>query len=91
MVVVRRRATATEQQTPELPAPVAYLWAIWNELHAARGSGAFAPNPINWTEIEAFSRVTDEPLEPWEARAIRAVDDVYIAGLVGASEGGSSG
>ena len=62
------------------------LWALWRELHASRSSG-MAVNPISYVEIEAFCRLTGEQLDPWEARAIRAVDDAYLAGLNAKREG----
>lgn len=86
-VVRRRRGETVEDAAPELPTEVAYLWLFWCELHAARGCG-MQQNPISWPDIDAFSRVTKERLEPWEARAIRAVDDAYYR-IVIAGAGGT--
>lgn len=88
MAVVRRRKGAAVAEGPKCPEEAGYLWLVWNELHAARTSG-MVPNPISWTEIEAYQRVTGEPLLAWEARAVRAVDDAYIA-AVSSDTGGTA-
>lgn len=68
---------------PPLDPACAYLWNIWVELHQARGYG-MAPNPISWLDLDAYARLTDERFLPWEARAVRAVDEAFFA-----SESGS--
>lgn len=78
---------APVEAAPRLPPLAGYLWGIWNELHAARSCG-MAPNPISWHEIDAYQRVVGHWLEPWEARAIRAVDDAYIASRANDIAGG---
>lgn len=50
-----------------------------------------APNPLSFADIEAFLRITGEELEPWEARAIRAVDDAYMSSLTADKEGTANG
>jgi hypothetical protein len=47
-------------------------------MSRARGSTGFGPAPLSWADIEAWSRVTGTPVDPWEARAIRAIDDAII-------------
>jgi hypothetical protein len=82
----RGRVTQEEEDyAPPLAEEVEHLWAIWRDLHSARGSG-FSSNPISWSDLDAYARLLDEPLEPWEARAIRAVDDAYIASLADKGE-----
>jgi hypothetical protein len=90
---LRRQGAIAKPVAEELPSfepEIAYLWEMWRELHRARGSGGMASNPLSYTEIEAYGRLIDEALEPWEARAIRAVDDAYMASLVAGNEGGSA-
>lgn len=82
MAIVRRRRSAEADPDPVLPEELAYLWLVWRELNAARSCG-MAANPISWTEIEAYQRVTGEPLSAWEARVIRTVDNAYMAAQAG--------
>lgn len=38
-----------------------------------------AANPLTFTEIEAFGRLTRVQLTPWEVRLIERLDDVALA------------
>lgn len=40
--------------------------------------GFAAPNPIEWADIEAFSRQTRTRLLPWEIEIIESVDDAFL-------------
>lgn len=37
-----------------------------------------AANPIQWAEIEAYRRVTLQPLSAWDARLIRRLDQAVL-------------
>lgn len=37
--------------------------------------------PLPWSEISAFSTVTEVIAEPWEAQQLRAMSQAYVAGL----------
>lgn len=88
-VVARHRGVDNPLDAgPACPPEIAYLWGCWNELHEGRSSGGMSLNPISWADIEAYSRVLDERLEPWEARAIRAVDNAYMTTLLSDGAGG---
>ena len=79
LAVLRGRVDFIAVPEPECPAEIIYIWNSWVELNGARASGGFAPNPISWTEIDGYCRVTRVDLLPWEARAIRAIDEVYLS------------
>lgn len=53
------------------------------ELDAGRTFGASMagvhPNPLAWSEIAAWSRLTGINPDPWEIAALRAMDRVRIA------------
>lgn len=66
---------------PTLPREGAYLWNSFIDLHSTRGGG-FGPAAITFVEIEAWSRLTASPLEPWEVSIIRAIDDAYLESLL---------
>lgn len=47
------------------------------ELGAHRTSG-MAQNPISWADMAAWSKFTRTDVEPWEIRAICALDRVFM-------------
>jgi hypothetical protein len=67
-----------ERAAPELPRDFVHVWNAFIELHGARGSSGFGPNPIPFQEIAAYRAVTGVDLSPWEVKVIRALDTVYI-------------
>ncbi len=71
---------------PKLPPEGAYLWHYWLELHRARTGSGFAVNPLSYSEIEAWARLTDQAVTPWETRVIRAIDDTFMDAEVEASK-----
>jgi hypothetical protein len=90
MAVLRKQGVAPKDDGfVFLPPEAFYLWEAWEELHATRSSG-MASNPITWTEIYAYQRCTGDRLIHWEARAVRAIDDAYMAAVaeVATDEGG---
>lgn len=40
--------------------------------------GFASPDPIEWHDIDAFSRQTGTRLLPWEIETIEAVDDAFL-------------
>lgn len=58
-----------------------FVWNIFSTLHRSRGAGAAAQNPITFTEIDAWSRLMQVTLVPWEVELVRALDDEYFASL----------
>lgn len=48
------------------------------ELHDSRGSsGGGAPEPLLYTEIEAWARMTRIRLTVWALRLLRLIDGIY--------------
>lgn len=64
---------------PPLPPEGAYLWGFFADLHSARGSSGFGPSPLAFSDIEAWSRLSGNHLDPWELRAILGIDAQYMA------------
>jgi len=62
-----------------LPQSVSYLWSAYIRLHARRSSNGFGSNPLTWSDIEAFSRLSGIRLLPWEVEIIESIDNAYIA------------
>jgi len=68
---------------PSIPDGGQHIWRAFREISRARGGNGFGPNPLAWTEIDAWARLTGTLLEPWEVRAIREIDDVILAESTG--------
>jgi hypothetical protein len=95
----RQRLLAVESQTGKTPpelaeAPIlashlAGLWMFFCELSEARGGNGFGVNPIGWSEFHSWQQLTRTRLAPWEVRAIRAVDRVFIR-VMGQKDGDRS-
>ena len=56
------------------PPEVEHVLAWFVELSGRRTNG-MAPNPITFTEIEAWARLTGRCPRPWEVRVITRLDD----------------
>lgn len=78
IAAIRRQRGQEAAKPPALPLAFAHLWNAFIELHQARGSSGFGPNPISYAEIAAYRAVTGADLSPWEVKVIRALDTVYI-------------
>lgn len=70
------------EREEEVPDEVAYIWAWFQELHAARGSSGFAPSPISYSEIFAWAQLTGREPEPWEIQVLKDIDMVYLGSIV---------
>ena len=64
---------------PVLDSRIAHIWQWFVDLDASRASGGFGPSPITYSDIAAYQAVTREVIEPWEARAIRSIDDAILS------------
>lgn len=61
---------------PPNPAPIVITSAMEIGLFQANG---MAISPTGWTEIEAWCRLVDVELAPWQARLIRQLSIDYVA------------
>lgn len=64
---------------PEMNPEAERLWAWFLELNNARSGSGFGPNPIGYVELEAWSRLMNISLAPWEVRALRLTDAQAVA------------
>jgi hypothetical protein len=60
---------------PELP-PAERLAAVWSELGYAK-EGMAGAVPLDWSELEAFARLTDCDLNPHEASCLMDMSRAY--------------
>jgi hypothetical protein len=68
------------ESAPVLPDLAVHVWKWFLELSRGRDAG-FAANPLKYSEIEAWCRLSGTRLEPWEIRAICRLDMAYFEGM----------
>lgn len=66
---------------PPMPAALEHLWEWFCELSASRSGNGGGPNPIAFTEIEAWIRLTGRAVQPRDVRAILRIDQAYFTTL----------
>lgn len=74
----RRAELEADLECPPFPMAMLYLWSVFARLHARRGSNGFGLNPIGWAEIDAYQRLAQSRLAPWEVRIIEDLDDLFL-------------
>ena len=77
--VARARGIAYKPPPPpQLPEFGVRVWDTFKELHATRHWRELGPAAITYTELDAYMRALDSPLEPWEVAALRKLDNAYL-------------
>ncbi len=76
--MLAKKGRVAVPQGPEFPAEGALVWNAFVQLSSARTSAGFGPNPITFTEIDAYCRRVAD-LMPWEVETIRDLDDEFLA------------
>lgn len=67
-----------EDEAPIYPHSKQYLFDVFFDLHAVRGSNGFSMNPISYHDIECYMRVTQTELSAWDVRLLRIMDSVML-------------
>ncbi len=62
----------------QVPVGGRLVWGWFNDLCRTRTSNGFGPNPISFSEIEAYARLYRWPLEPRHVDTIMAMDRVWM-------------
>jgi hypothetical protein len=63
------------------PAAVAHLWHWWLDLHQGRRTGGFGPEPLGWSDIDAWARLCCTAPRVDEVRAIMRIDAAWLSAL----------
>jgi hypothetical protein len=61
-----------------MPAVFNNIYQDFLELNSARSNNGYGPNPISFSEIQAFYSLNRIQPEPWEVFMIRYFDAVII-------------
>lgn len=67
-----------ELELPPFPRALFYIWRSFNRIRRRKSMGFNGPNPIEWSDVEAFMYVTQEQFSPWEVELIENLDDLYL-------------
>jgi hypothetical protein len=82
-----RRGKATEAKRteveallslPDFPEEYTFAWSSFFDLNSSRGSNGFGSNPISYSEIDAYTRLTRKVLLPYEIAAIQILDNCFL-------------
>jgi len=68
-----------EQYTTELPEEAEVAYATFLELAAARSSNGWGPSAISYLDIKSWSDLYGVELSPWDIKAIRMLDQLYLS------------
>jgi len=63
---------------PQFPMSVSYIWSAFLALNSARTVGFSGPNPLTYTEIQAWLTLTNQHLSSRDIEAIKKLDIVYL-------------
>lgn len=69
---------APELDLGYLPPFLDYLMQYFYDLDNARHWSENGPSAINYADIMAYKCLMSVDIEPWEVRAIREIDQVYL-------------
>ncbi|WP_051540704.1 hypothetical protein [Ahrensia sp. 13_GOM-1096m] len=62
----------------KIPEAGEWLWFFFCQISKSRTYHANGPNPLQWSEIEAWMRLYRWPLEAHHIDIIRALDETWI-------------
>lgn len=65
-------------EQPEIPEGTWHIWPIWNRLRARTPAGD-SVSPITYQGIEAFIRLTGEPVNSDDIEMLEALDDAFVS------------
>lgn len=63
---------------PPPPSCLAHLFVVYRRLRRRKGSNGFGPQAIEWSDFDAFGRLTGTELSPWEIAILEDLDDLFL-------------
>lgn len=61
-----------------IPAGGELLWKWFMALHKTRQAGMAGPQPISFTEMQSYARLTNQQIEPRHVAILIAMDQAYL-------------
>lgn len=85
LAVAKQKASARKiidaNLGPDLPPLLGHIWAMYTALDCARTGNGFGPNPISYSEMDAYARLSGVTLATWEVNALKRLDLAYLRTL----------
>lgn len=75
------RYGAVPPPAPPVPPQGEHVFLWFRELSARRHQGFEQPQPISYSEIDVWSRLTQTQIRPEEVRLLTEIDEAYLAEL----------
>jgi hypothetical protein len=75
-----------ELEVPPCPAELAHVVAWYYELAGGRATGGFGVSGLPYAEIDAWSRLMQVALTPFEVHVLRRIDQAFVAVFAKAAE-----
>lgn len=68
------------EQLTSAPCPTCmwYLWRAFLELNTSRRSTEMGPQSLSYLEIEAWARLTRQPVSAWQVEVLMRLDALYL-------------
>ena len=63
---------------PPFPDALEYLWRYFADILNGCGSNGWGPPEITWRDLQAWSEMTGNTIEPWECAALMRLSAVYV-------------
>jgi len=76
---------------PDFPMAVMYLWRAYHRMRGRKGGNGFGVVPLEWPDIDAFSRMSGLKLLPWEVTMIEKIDDLWLRSMAEAMRNNADG
>jgi hypothetical protein len=77
-VLARQGIDVSEYAAPPLPLPMWQVWRWFLELGQGRSGNGMGPNPISWTELQAWTQLRNTRFGQFELSCIRDLDALYL-------------
>jgi hypothetical protein len=61
-----------------MPLELSFLWDWFQELHAARGSNGWGPNPLTFSDIAAWAGLTGVAIRAPELQCLVILDRLWL-------------
>lgn len=63
---------------PQVPACLEHVWHWFHDLHSTRRAGFSGPDPLSFSEIQAWMNLTGTIVRPYEVQIIKALDNAFL-------------